>query len=119
MNWLHHLIVLPILLPLVTGAVLIPADERNRTLKGVVGFASTMSRVRRQHSPDAPGGVGGTGESGAIVYLLGNWPAPFGIVLVLDRLSALMLVLTFGAGARRTGVCDGANGTGPGTISIR
>jgi multicomponent K+:H+ antiporter subunit D len=28
------------------------------------------------------------------VYPLGNWPAPFGIVLVLDRLSALMLVLT-------------------------
>ncbi|MCS6876960.1 MAG: monovalent cation/H+ antiporter subunit D [Geminicoccaceae bacterium] len=27
-------------------------------------------------------------------YLLGAWPAPFGIVLVLDRLSALMLVLT-------------------------
>src|SRR3546814_10746743 len=28
------------------------------------------------------------------VYLLGNWPAPFGIVLVADRLSALMLLLT-------------------------
>ena len=28
------------------------------------------------------------------VYLLGNWPAPFGIVLVVDRLSALMLLLT-------------------------
>jgi len=28
------------------------------------------------------------------VYRLGNWPAPFGIVLVLDRLSALMLLLT-------------------------
>ena len=28
------------------------------------------------------------------VYLLGNWPAPFGIVLVLDRLAALMLALT-------------------------
>ena len=27
-------------------------------------------------------------------YELGDWPAPFGIVLVLDRLSALMLVLT-------------------------
>lgn len=27
-------------------------------------------------------------------YALGNWPAPFGIVLVLDRLSALMVVLT-------------------------
>jgi multicomponent K+:H+ antiporter subunit D len=31
---------------------------------------------------------------GPQAYLLGNWPAPFGIVLVLDRLSALMLVLT-------------------------
>ena len=28
------------------------------------------------------------------VYLPSNWPVPFGIVLVLDRLSALMLVLT-------------------------
>ena len=27
-------------------------------------------------------------------YALGAWPAPFGIVLALDRLSALMLVLT-------------------------
>jgi multicomponent K+:H+ antiporter subunit D len=28
------------------------------------------------------------------VYELGNWPAPFGIVMVLDRLSALMVLLT-------------------------
>jgi multicomponent K+:H+ antiporter subunit D len=28
------------------------------------------------------------------VYYLGNWPAPFGIVLVLDRLSAMMIALT-------------------------
>ncbi|MCK0150175.1 monovalent cation/H+ antiporter subunit D [Marivita sp. S6314] len=28
------------------------------------------------------------------IYRLGNWPAPFGIVLVLDRLSALMVLLT-------------------------
>ena len=27
------------------------------------------------------------------VYRLGHWPAPFGIVLVVDRLSALMLLL--------------------------
>src|SRR5690606_35263564 len=31
-------------------------------------------------------------------YLLGNWPPPFAIVLVLDRLSALMLVVTAGLG---------------------
>ncbi len=28
------------------------------------------------------------------VYLLGNWTAPFGIVMVLDRLSSLMILLT-------------------------
>ena len=31
---------------------------------------------------------------GVGVYAIGSWPAPFGIVLVVDRLSALMLVLT-------------------------
>ena len=29
-----------------------------------------------------------------LVYQVGEWPAPFGIVLVLDRLSALMVTLT-------------------------
>lgn len=33
-------------------------------------------------------------EGGTHVYRLGDWPAPFGIVLVLDRLSALMVLLT-------------------------
>jgi multicomponent K+:H+ antiporter subunit D len=34
-------------------------------------------------------------SSGAVgAYLLGNWPAPFGIVLAVDRLTALMLTLT-------------------------
>jgi multicomponent K+:H+ antiporter subunit D len=30
-----------------------------------------------------------------MVYRLGEWPAPFGIVLVMDQLSALMLLLTY------------------------
>jgi multicomponent K+:H+ antiporter subunit D len=94
MNWLHHLIILPILLPIITAAALIPVDERNRTLKGVIAFASTalvfiISILLMQMAA-----ASGEGETGASVYLLGNWPAPFGIVLVLDRLSALMLVLT-------------------------
>ncbi len=92
-EWLQHLLVLPILVPLAVAAVLIPIDERKRTLKGAIGFASTlvvfvvtMILVRL-----AAGGSPGTG-----VYQLGNWPAPFGIVLVLDRLSALMLCLASG-----------------------
>lgn len=33
-------------------------------------------------------------SGGTQVYFLGNWTAPFGIVLVLDRLSAIMVLLT-------------------------
>jgi hypothetical protein len=38
----------------------------------------------------------------------GNWPVPFGIVLVADRLSALMLVLTRLRRAGRAAVRAGA-----------
>jgi multicomponent K+:H+ antiporter subunit D len=37
-------------------------------------------------------------SSGAGVYALGGWAAPFGIVLVADRLAALMLTLTAALG---------------------
>ena len=46
------------------------------------------------------------------VYRLGDWPALFGIVLVLDRLSALMLVLTGVLGLRGVGVLAGALASG-------
>ncbi|WP_421872861.1 monovalent cation/H+ antiporter subunit D [Pararhizobium sp.] len=94
MNWLHHLIILPIILPILTAAALIPVDERNRTLKGVIAFTSTVVVFIISILLMRMAASSGEGETGASVYLLGNWPAPFGIVLVLDRLSALMLVLT-------------------------
>jgi len=93
MSWANHLIILPILLPMATAAALIPIDDRNRTLKGVLGFASTLVLFIATVALVwiATSGDSATGTS---VYLLGNWPAPFGIVLVLDRLSALMLALS-------------------------
>ena len=45
----------------------------------------------------APAGIAG-------VYRLGDWPAPFAIVLVADRLSALMLLLTSLVAAPACGV---------------
>ncbi|MES2990503.1 MAG: monovalent cation/H+ antiporter subunit D [Pseudomonadota bacterium] len=36
----------------------------------------------------------GSHAAAPFVYRVGDWPAPFGIVLVVDRLAALMLVLT-------------------------
>jgi multicomponent K+:H+ antiporter subunit D len=90
---IDHLIIVPILLPLVSAAVMLLLDERRRTLKGGIGIATTVAllivsiSLLRQADMMPPG-------SGVRTYQLGNWPAPFGIVLVLDRLSALMLVLT-------------------------
>jgi multicomponent K+:H+ antiporter subunit D len=95
-GWADHLIIVPILLPLVSGAVMLLLEERRRILKGVIGIATTVAllvvAVALLRMADmAPATSDG---SGVTVYELGNWPAPFGIVLVLDRLSALMLVLT-------------------------
>ncbi|MEP9373640.1 monovalent cation/H+ antiporter subunit D [Mesorhizobium sp. KR1-2] len=88
-GWSHHLIIAPVLLPLAAGALLMLYDERRHFLKATINLASTFALVlisiRLAQVADT---------SATSVYLLGNWPAPFGIVLVLDRLSALMLVLT-------------------------
>ena len=95
-DWLDHLIILPILVPLAVAAMLIPINERERMLKGAIGFASTLvvfvvAVILMRFAAAGPDSLPGTG-----VYQLGNWPAPFGIVLVLDRLSALMLCLASG-----------------------
>ena len=42
----------------------------------------------------ATGAIAHTALGAIEVYRVGDWPAPFGIALVLDRLAALMLALT-------------------------
>jgi len=93
MELADHLIIAPIVLPLVTGAVLLLYDERRHTLKALINVVSTLVLATLCCALVV---IADAGEGGAQVstYLLGNWPAPFGIVLVLDRLSALMLAMT-------------------------
>ncbi len=90
-GWSHHLIVAPILIPLIASAVLLFIDERRRVAKAMVSLASAIALVVIAvilfGIESGPNGFEG-------VYLVGNWAAPFGIVLVLDGLSALMLLLT-------------------------
>ena len=88
-----HLIAVPILLPLVTAAALLLIGESRHRLKAIVSIAATIAGLvvagtllDRVDSSGGPAAVG--------VYLPSNWPAPFGIVLVIDRVAALMLVLT-------------------------
>jgi len=89
-----HLIIAPILLPLATAALMLPIDERRRTLKGGIGIVSACASLAVALALLAQADAEPTGTGSASTYLLGNWPAPFGIVLVVDRLSALMLALT-------------------------
>jgi multicomponent K+:H+ antiporter subunit D len=91
-----QLALLPVLLPLGTAVLLLalgdgagshgqPALTRARTIAIVsvsIGLLGAMQLVA-----DAAAG-------GWRVYRMGDWPAPFGIVLVVDRLSALMVLLT-------------------------
>jgi multicomponent K+:H+ antiporter subunit D len=93
---LAHLPVLPVLLPLFTAALLLALGDgagahgsaaltRARSLSiisAMLGLLLAFLLMR-----DAEGGDWR-------VYRMADWPAPFGIVLVVDRLSALMVMLT-------------------------
>ncbi|MGJ7517705.1 monovalent cation/H+ antiporter subunit D [Pseudomonas baetica] len=93
MNAMTHLIAAPILLPLLTAAVMLMLGEKHRPLKAkinlcssLLGLGISLLLLQWTQTTGVPGSIG--------VYLPGNWQVPFGLVLVVDRLSALMLVLT-------------------------
>lgn len=85
-----HLISVPILLPLVAACVLMLLSERRHRIKATFGLLATIANLVVAvllvfwAKDDVQ-----TSDYG--VYLPGNWDVPFGIVLVLDRLSALMI----------------------------
>jgi multicomponent K+:H+ antiporter subunit D len=88
-----HLIVAPILLPLLTAAIMLMLGEKHRPLKArinlfssLLGLGIAVALLQWTQTTGVPGSIG--------VYLPSNWQVPFGLVLVVDRLSALMLVLT-------------------------
>lgn len=89
-DWADHLLIAPIILPLLAGAVLLLFDERRRNLKSVIGLGVTVLLTALAALLLVKAGV----SSQAQVYRVGDWAAPFGIVLVADRLSAIMVLLT-------------------------
>ena len=91
--WTDHLVILPILVPLVAGAAMILVGERRRAIMVGLGLASTIAMLVIALMLLGMADMTGTGPL-VRAYRLGDWPAFFGIVLVLDRLAAVMLVLT-------------------------
>ncbi|MGQ7260288.1 monovalent cation/H+ antiporter subunit D [Vreelandella sp. V005] len=86
---MQHLIVFPVVLPLVAGILLL--YQRH----GLVHYKRAVSVVATVLLLVVTIALLRQADSGEITYYaLGDWQAPFGIVLVLDRLSALMLLVT-------------------------
>ncbi|MDZ5457389.1 monovalent cation/H+ antiporter subunit D [Azohydromonas lata] len=106
----QHLVVLPVLLPLATAAVMLLAGTRRRGAQALLNLASTsvnlvvalllLAQVAAVAQAGTAAGAADPAQAGAAgalaVYLPGNWQVPLGIALVADRLSALMLVLAGG-----------------------
>ena len=92
---LKHLVILPILLPMATGAILLLVNNRAHRLKMTISASATLLLVAISVILMLRNVNGGSaGPDSVTAYPLGNWPVPFGIVLVVDRLSALMVLLT-------------------------
>ncbi|NHH86888.1 monovalent cation/H+ antiporter subunit D [Cobetia sp. MB87] len=86
---LQHLIVLPIVLPLLVGASLLLSRATSPTLRRTVSLVAQALMVAI-----AIALVVQASDGTIRYYALGDWQPPFGIVLVLDRLSATMVLLS-------------------------
>jgi len=86
----QHLAIIPILLPLLTGALLLLLERNHdvRLLRIVsgIGALSGLSIAIALLLAVRDGDI--------LVYLLGDWPARLGIALMVDRLGALMVLTT-------------------------
>lgn len=86
---MNHLVIAPVLVPLAAAVLLLfaarapLATQRGLSLLATVALGAVCLPL-----------LGLAADGVPRVYALGNWPAPYGIVLVLDRLSALLVTLT-------------------------
>jgi multicomponent K+:H+ antiporter subunit D len=84
-----HWMIVPVVLPALLAPLLGFVMRHDTVLQRTASMAGTVALLA------VTLGLAGMAAGGeTFVYRLGGWPAPFGIVLVLDRLSALMLVIT-------------------------
>jgi multicomponent Na+:H+ antiporter subunit D len=91
------LLAVPILLPLLTAILLHLLPQRSRLLR-IVAFIGSAGVV-----PAAVWIFVRVQTAGIQVLQIGSWPAPFGITLVADTFSALMVVMAGVIGVAVTG----------------
>lgn len=96
MNLMQHIPILPVVIPLLAGAFILLIKDHKRPYKITISLISIalqiavsiklLSLVSDKSVHSWTNNVG--------VYLLGDWPAPFGIVAVVDKLTVILLLLT-------------------------
>lgn len=94
---IQHLPILPVLLPLLAGVVLLFSAEVHRGRRALFALFATLTQlaVALLLLASVEGWIAAPWHGGGVgVYALGNWPAPYGIVLVVDHLASVMLTLT-------------------------
>jgi len=86
---MSHLPILPIILPLACGAILLLCSSASLVLLRAINILAVVlllvvvMLLGQQVAAQS-----------AIIYVLSDWQPPFGIILVADRLSVLMLAVT-------------------------
>src|SRR3989344_5697166 len=86
---MNHGVILPILLPMFAGSLLLLGAGLSLRVKRSLSLVATLLLL------PLSGYLLWLADQDVLqVYAAGNWAAPFGIILLLDRLSALLLVVT-------------------------
>lgn len=86
---MSHLPILPVLIPLVVAIVQLVLPRQSLRLQRALSIISALVIAII-----AVALLMSSADGTIRVYRLGAWPAPYGIVLVVDRLAALMVALT-------------------------
>ncbi|WP_296431579.1 monovalent cation/H+ antiporter subunit D [Yoonia sp.] len=84
-----HWLIAPVVLPAMLAPFIVLAARYHIGIQRVFSIAGVVTLIAI-----AAGLAWGTADGTVMLYLLGDWAAPFGIVLVGDRLSTMMVLLT-------------------------
>lgn len=85
---MNNIIILPIIIPFIVGALLIIFAKHHKLQRVISGLTSIILLLFAIYLAVL------VYMDGIIVLEAGDWPAPFGIVLVADMFATLMLLLT-------------------------
>ena len=89
----QHLIVLLIVVPMLAGITMLVTHGR-RPLQRLLGVGFLAVNVAVALWATLTVFDFATGEASVLVSQMGNWPAPFGISIVVDPLAAVMVLVT-------------------------